>query len=180
MIKTEESIPEHLDVKPTHEELTAAASTAVKEEVMSPNSTIEEEKAATVTGPLSFTPDERIEALDFNQTWCPARIIEVDYEENEVLVHFEQYSNKYDEWISMSSNALRAIRTPAEEKPEVSANVVVKSEFCIEFEIGERCMASWSDSRKFPATIERKIEPGKDIFTLLKKLFALNIRKQEF
>ena len=56
-----------------------------------------------------FAPNTRIEALDFNQTWSPATILEVDYEENEVLVHFDSYSNKYDEWICINSSSIRPL-----------------------------------------------------------------------
>lgn len=123
----------------------------IKEEVLSPGqSTTIEQKTKMVdtsTGSLVFAPNTRIEALDFNQTWCPAKIIEVDYEENEVLVHFEKYSNKYDEWICMNSNTLRAL------VPQVKTNEN-------SFEVGEKCMALWSDNRKFPAAIKKIIDTG--------------------
>lgn len=37
----------------------------------------------------------------------PARVVEVDYDDREVLVHFERWSVRYDEWISMDSLRLR-------------------------------------------------------------------------
>lgn len=104
----------------------------------------------TPFGVLNFAINARIEALDFNEMWFPARIIEIDYEENEVLIHFEKYSSKYDEWICMDSARLRPLQ-PAGKKsaiPEI-------------YSIGERCMASWSDARKFPATVTKIIGKGK-------------------
>ena len=101
----------------------------------------------TATGTISFTVNTKIEALDFNQVWSPAKIIEVDEQENEVLVHFEQYSNKYDEWISMNSTALRAVPNSVKKSYET-------------FSVGERCLASWSDARKFPATITKILDNG--------------------
>lgn len=55
-------------------------------------------------GSLSFTINSKLEALDFKNEWYPAKIVEIDYEENEVLIHFENFSRKYDEWISMNSS----------------------------------------------------------------------------
>ncbi|KAL1491319.1 hypothetical protein ABEB36_011932 [Hypothenemus hampei] len=98
--------------------------------------------ASPVCVPISFTINSQIEVLDNNSIWHTAKISEVDYEENEVLIHFEKSLNKCDEWISMSSPRLRSIQ----------AKLVNK------FEIGERCMATWSDSRKFPATVTKILE----------------------
>lgn len=97
----------------------------------------------TAQGPVTFAINERIEALDFNQTWQPAQIVEIDYEECEVLVRFDKHTTKNDEWICMDSARLRPLQPP-----------------CESFEIGERCMASWSDARKFPATVQKKLDKG--------------------
>lgn len=117
-----------------------------------PSTTIEQETKTmqTSAGAMNFAIDEPIEALDFNQMWSSARIVEIDYEENEVLIHFDQYSSKHDEWICMDSARLRPLQ-PKESEGE-------------KFEIGERCMASWSDARKFPATVQRIIDAGKKRF----------------
>lgn len=37
----------------------------------------------------------------------PAKIVEVDQEEEEVLIHFEGWNQRFDEWLSMSSEKLR-------------------------------------------------------------------------
>lgn len=95
-----------------------------------------------------FVINARIEALDFNNEWFPAKIVEVDYEENEILIHFENFSNKYDEWVSMDSPRLRLLQN--------DENTVVIEKFAV----GERCLAAWSDSRKFPATITKVMENG--------------------
>lgn len=102
-------------------------------------------------GSIKFTINEQIEALDFNQVWSAARIVEIDYEENEVLIHFEddKCSSKPDEWICMDSARLRP--------PQPDAPVGTDKKFVL----GERCMASWNDARKFPATVQRIIGEGK-------------------
>lgn len=97
---------------------------------------------------FKFAINARIEALDFNNEWYPAKIVEVDYEENEVLIHFVNYSNKYDEWISMNSPRLRSTQDEND------------TQTIEQFVVGERCLAAWSDSRKFPATITKVMESG--------------------
>lgn len=114
-------------------------------------STIEQKVKTVQTsfGALHFSINARIEVLDFNEVWLPARVVEIDYEENEVLIHFEKYSNKYDEWICMDSARLRPLQESIVKPPEVST-----------YTVGERCMAFWSDARKFPATVQRIIDNG--------------------
>ena len=106
--------------------------------------------AQTSANFMNFTINSRIEALDFNNEWYPARIAEVDYEENEVLIHFEKFSSKYDEWICMNSSRLRPLQ------PLTKKGVPIE-----QFVVGERCLAAWSDSRKFPATVTKVMENGK-------------------
>lgn len=105
----------------------------------------------TPFGGLNFAINARIEALDFNEMWFPARIIEIDYEENEVLIHFEKYSSKYDEWICMDSARLRPLQPAVKERVNVDPDT---------YDVGERCMALWSDARKFPATVNKIIDKG--------------------
>lgn len=56
---------------------------------------------------MDFTPGALIEARDFADNWFPSKIVEVDAEGGEVLVHFQNWSSRYDEWISMDSARLR-------------------------------------------------------------------------
>lgn len=100
------------------------------------------------SAPISFTINSRIEVLDNNNVWHPAKINEVDYEEDEVLIHLEKSTNKCDEWISMSSPRLRPVQPKSSEV----------------FAVNERCMAVWSDSRKFPGTVTKKLGNGKIFF----------------
>ncbi|XP_066156675.1 PHD finger protein 20-like protein 1 [Euwallacea fornicatus] len=100
------------------------------------------QNATPVISPIHFDINSKIEVLDNNNIWHLCKINEVDYEENEVLVHFEKKSNKCDEWISMSSSRLRPFHMKL---PEV-------------FDVGDRCMATWCDNRKFPATVTKKLK----------------------
>ncbi|VEN36205.1 unnamed protein product, partial [Callosobruchus maculatus] len=110
---------------------------------------------------IDFTINNRIEALDFNQEWYPAKILEVDHQENEVLIHFEKFSSKYDEWVSMTSSRLRPMQQtnetiePVITAPPASIKVAGTTH---QFEVGERCLAAWSNSQKFPATVSKVLE----------------------
>lgn len=97
------------------------------------------------SGTIDFTPGTRIEANDFHDKWYSAKIVEVDYDEKEVFVHFEKCPNRGDEWIPMDSSRLRPIQL---EKP-------------VTYEVGDRCLATWVDGKKFPATVKRVIDKGK-------------------
>ncbi|KAI4466353.1 phd finger protein 20-related [Holotrichia oblita] len=112
-----EGVPEilpQIKFEVTEQDFNESTSLALKsEEGILDMASLKEEVLKQQIDPLTFAPNTRIEALDFNQAWCPAQIVEVDYQENEVLVHFEKYSNKYDEWICMNSSTLRALPTNA-------------------------------------------------------------------
>lgn len=101
--------------------------------------------------PIDFTSNNQIEALDFNNEWTSATIVEVDEGESEVLIHFDKHSNKYDEWISMDSARLRSIQEHKDEENEKSLDDN-------KFKLGEKCMAFWNNTDKFPATITQALE----------------------
>lgn len=68
------------------------------------------------------------------------------------FIHFLRLT---DEWIPMNSSRLRPIEvntTPKNKKVE------------LQFAEGERCLARWTDSRKFPATVQKVLENSKFIF----------------
>ncbi|XP_037047782.1 uncharacterized protein LOC119082366 [Bradysia coprophila] len=94
-----------------------------------------------------FSPGARIEAQDFNGAWHTAKVVEVDGDEKEVLINFEKNSKSKapataTEWIPMNSSRLRQVV----KKPIAS------------YVPGEKCLARWTDSRKFPATIQKVLE----------------------
>ncbi|CAH0557104.1 unnamed protein product [Brassicogethes aeneus] len=125
----------------------------VEEKDISKKEEMDKIKCTSASG-INFSINSKLEALDFNNMWYPAKIVEVDYEENEVLIHFEKFSSKYDEWICMDSPRLRPLLPPG--KNPAAAE---------QFAVGEKCMAAWSDSRKFPATVTRILE--KDVYEVL-------------
>lgn len=63
-----------------------------------------------------------------------------------------------DEWIPMNSARLRPLDSEKKDSPIPSTS---QSKAEIQFAEGERCLARWTDSRKFPATIQRVLENSK-------------------
>jgi len=43
-----------------------------------------------------------------------AKIVEVDWEEEEIFIHFEKWSIRFDEWIPMDSSRIRPITKESE------------------------------------------------------------------
>lgn len=70
--------------------------------------------SAAVPVKMDFVPGALIEARDFADNWFPSKIVEVDAEGREVLVHFQNWSSRYDEWISMDSARLRPATNQSE------------------------------------------------------------------
>ena len=51
----------------------------------------------------------RLEARDHaGDRWWDAKVLEVDHEGSEVLVHFAGWNGRHDEWIAMDSPRLQA------------------------------------------------------------------------
>lgn len=46
-------------------------------------------------GSMSLSVGSKVEAKDFSEDWHPAEIIEVDYDDMEVLVHYEHDKKRY-------------------------------------------------------------------------------------
>ncbi|XP_044306324.1 PHD finger protein 20-like protein 1 isoform X1 [Varanus komodoensis] len=98
---------------------------------------------------ITFEIGARLEALDYLQKWYPSRIEKIDYEEGKMLVHFERWSHRYDEWIYWDSNRLRPLERPSLRKEGLKDD----DEF-IDFKPGEEVLARWTDCRYYPAKIE--------------------------
>ncbi|XP_050665559.1 uncharacterized protein LOC126965840 isoform X2 [Leptidea sinapis] len=125
---------------------------------------------------IALTVGSKVEARDFADIWYPGEIAEVDYDEMEVLVHYENTFNKHDEWINVSSSRLRPYIPKPENcsnLPEMAStkgshdeNTIQKDESNVEennkvtFMPGERCLARWRDNRRFMATINKELENG--------------------
>uniref|UniRef100_A0A4W3GFM8 PHD finger protein 20-like protein 1 n=1 Tax=Callorhinchus milii TaxID=7868 RepID=A0A4W3GFM8_CALMI len=65
---------------------------------------------------IVFEVGARLEAQDYLQKWYTSRIEKMDYEEGRMLIHFERWSHRYDEWIYWDSHRLRPLDTPSLKK----------------------------------------------------------------
>ncbi|XP_031623843.1 PHD finger protein 20-like protein 1 [Contarinia nasturtii] len=99
---------------------------------------------------MQLTPGAKVEAQDLTGSWHNASVVEVDQGEQEVLINFEKTVKGKgasgfklnEEWIAMDSTRLRI---PVQ----------------VTFKEGDRCLARWTDSRKFPATVVRPLDNNK-------------------
>ncbi|XP_068094143.1 PHD finger protein 20-like protein 1 isoform X2 [Hyperolius riggenbachi] len=98
---------------------------------------------------ITFEIGARLEAQDYLQKWYPSKIEKIDYEEGRMLVHFERWSSRYDEWIHWDSTRIRPLERPALRKEGLRED----EENC-DFKEGEEVLARWTDCRYYPAKIE--------------------------
>ncbi|KAM4027272.1 PHD finger protein 20-like protein 1 [Anomaloglossus baeobatrachus] len=98
---------------------------------------------------ITFEVGARVEAQDYLQKWYPSKIEKINYEEEKMLVHFERWSSRYDEWIHWDSTRIRPL-----EKPAVRKEGPREEEENVDFREGEEVLARWTDCRYYPAKIE--------------------------
>ncbi|KAJ4428393.1 hypothetical protein ANN_24413 [Periplaneta americana] len=78
---------------------------------------------------LNFQIGTRLEAKDLgNEMWYPVKVVEVDWEDEEVLIHFEKWSQRYDEWVPMDSSRLRPTQNPSPSNLRNSLRMVMSVE----------------------------------------------------
>uniref|UniRef100_A0AAY4C9S8 PHD finger protein 20-like protein 1 n=1 Tax=Denticeps clupeoides TaxID=299321 RepID=A0AAY4C9S8_9TELE len=104
---------------------------------------------------IIFEVGARVEAQDYLQKWYPSRIEEIDYDEGKMLVHFDRWSHRYDEWIFWDSNRLRPLERPALRKEGLK-----EEDDMSELRDGEEVLARWTDCRYYPAKIEAVNKEG--------------------
>lgn len=101
-----------------------------------------------------YAPGTRVEARDFQDKWYAAKVVSVDEEDGDVLIHFEGWSSRYDEWLPMDSSRLR-LAAHLHTRKEVKAHSK-KSEY----KKGEEVLALWGDRKQYPAKILEVNEGG--------------------
>ncbi|XP_044008198.1 uncharacterized protein LOC122852461 isoform X3 [Aphidius gifuensis] len=99
---------------------------------------------------LTFFIGSRLEAKDYHNQWFPAKVVEIDWTEREILIHFDKWNSRYDEWIPIDSSRLRKIQPPSSEQTLVSPTPNTNMR---EFIVGDRVLATWADGRKYPARV---------------------------
>ncbi|XP_063406855.1 PHD finger protein 20-like protein 1 isoform X2 [Mytilus trossulus] len=101
---------------------------------------------------------EKIEAMDFIEKWYPAKIIEIDEDDIAVLVHFEGWNQRYDQWMDMSSEKIRP-------KARHSGRKEKRKSLNNEFKVGDQVYARWTDCKMYPAKITAI--PAEDTFEVI-------------
>nr|XP_032808685.1 PHD finger protein 20-like protein 1 isoform X3 [Petromyzon marinus] len=100
---------------------------------------------------IAYEVGARLEAQDYLLKWYPSRIEKVDPDEGKILIHFERWNHRYDEWIDCNSPRLRPLQRTSlrreglkQEEPAVGA---------VPFKVGDEVLARWIDCRYYPAKI---------------------------
>eukprot|EP00055_Hartaetosiga_balthica_P012959 m.64656 g.64656 ORF g.64656 m.64656 type:complete len:465 (-) comp8120_c0_seq2:1681-3075(-) len=112
--------------------------------------TVLRNRTVPIVNGIRFAVGTRIDAQDYLYNWYPARIAEVNIETTEALIHFEQWSKKYDEWIRFDSPRLRPLISFFPPEKAVTSH---RNE---EVEVGDIVAAYWHDGRYYPAVILSK------------------------
>ncbi|XP_052085455.1 PHD finger protein 20-like protein 1 isoform X5 [Mytilus californianus] len=89
---------------------------------------------------------EKIEAMDFIEKWYPAKIIEIDEDDIAVLIHFEGWNQRYDQWMDMGSEKIRP-------KARHSGRKEKRKSLNNEYKVGDQVYARWTDCKMYPAKI---------------------------
>lgn len=136
---------------------------------------------------ISFEVGARVEAQDYLKKWYPSRIEELDFEEGMMLVHFDRWSHRYDEWIAWDSTRLRPLekttlrKESLKEDEDMTDRLSEMAASCLgelpgstesagdqsdlppqrqELRDGEEVLARWTDCRYYPAKIESFSKEG--------------------
>ncbi|CAE1282938.1 PHF20 [Acanthosepion pharaonis] len=105
---------------------------------------------------IVWRPCERLEAMDFLHKWYPAKIVTVREEDLMVLIHFEGWNQRYDEWVEMKSERLRPMSRHSERKE--------KKKLMTSRKVGDHVLAKWSDCKMYPAKIlSNKLPAGYEV-----------------
>ncbi|XP_075997086.1 PHD finger protein 20 isoform X2 [Genypterus blacodes] len=99
---------------------------------------------------ISFEVGAQLEARDSLKNWYAANIEKIDYEDEKVLIHYRQWSHRYDEWFDWTSPYLRPVERVQLRRQgrqdDVPGSVTG-------FQVNDKVLASWSDCRFYPAKV---------------------------
>ncbi|XP_063065228.1 PHD finger protein 20b isoform X2 [Engraulis encrasicolus] len=97
---------------------------------------------------ITFEVGAQLEARDSLKNWYPANIEKIDYEDEKVLIHYKQWSHRYDEWFDWSSPYLRSM-----ERIQLRRQGLQDRGSRPGFQVNQKVLASWSDCRYYPAKV---------------------------
>ncbi|XP_078103974.1 PHD finger protein 20 isoform X2 [Sander vitreus] len=97
---------------------------------------------------ISFEVGAQLEARDNLKNWYAANIEKIDYEGEKVLIHYRQWSHRYDEWFEWTSPYLRPVERVQLRRQGLQDDAPVPG-----FHVNDKVLASWSDCRFYPAKV---------------------------
>ncbi|XP_029287479.1 PHD finger protein 20 isoform X2 [Cottoperca gobio] len=104
---------------------------------------------------ISFEVGAQLEARDSLKNWYAANIEKIDYEGEKVLIHYRQWSHRYDEWFDWTSTYLRPVERVQLRRQGLQDDAPPPG-----FHVNDKVLASWSDCRFYPAKV---ISVNKDV-----------------
>lgn len=96
---------------------------------------------------ITFEVGAPLEARDSLKNWYVANIEKIDFDDEKVLVHYRQWSHRYDEWFDWNSPYLRPVERVQLRRQGLQEHATPG------FRINQKVLASWSDCRYYPAKI---------------------------
>ncbi|KAK7480650.1 hypothetical protein BaRGS_00028122 [Batillaria attramentaria] len=102
---------------------------------------------------IMWRKGERLEAMDYLQKWYPAKITDIDEDQKCVLIHFEGWNQRYDEWVDMGSDYLRPLTRHSERRDKRRRERTV-------YKVGDQVLAKWTDCKMYLAKIDEVLTDG--------------------
>ncbi|XP_054641974.1 PHD finger protein 20 isoform X2 [Dunckerocampus dactyliophorus] len=97
---------------------------------------------------ITFEVGAQLEARDSLKHWYAANIEKIDYDNEKVLIHYRQWSHRYDEWFDWTSPYLRPVERVQLRRQGLQDDAPVPG-----FQVNDKVLASWSDCRFYPAKV---------------------------
>ncbi|XP_034023500.1 PHD finger protein 20 [Thalassophryne amazonica] len=97
---------------------------------------------------ITFEVGAQLEARDSLKNWYAANIEKIDYEDEKVLIHYRQWSHRYDEWFDWTSPYLRPLERIQLRRQGLQDDAPIPG-----FHVNDKVLASWSDCRFYPAKV---------------------------
>ncbi|XP_028302549.1 PHD finger protein 20 isoform X2 [Gouania willdenowi] len=97
---------------------------------------------------ITFEVGAQLEARDSLKNWYAANIEKIDYDDEKVLIHYRQWSHRYDEWFDWASPYLRPMERIQLRRLGLNDDSPVPG-----FRVNDKVLASWSDCRFYPAKV---------------------------
>uniref|UniRef100_A0A8C7F3V5 PHD finger protein 20, b n=1 Tax=Oncorhynchus kisutch TaxID=8019 RepID=A0A8C7F3V5_ONCKI len=97
---------------------------------------------------ITFEVGAQLEARDNLKNWYQASIEKIDYEDEKVLIHYRQWSHRYDEWFDWTSPYLRPL-----DRIQLRREGLQDKRPSSVFRVNEKVLACWVDCHYYPAKV---------------------------